>query len=142
MFRSIVSSVVSVTCSQLRGVEMSVNRGLFVSGILLILTACSVTVPVVAKIGDDILQGSATGRLSGKGDYLVQNIDGLICTGEYDSLDQELTISSHVTCNDGRYGAVIITRNPGLKSGVGQGKLNDGTVFKFAFGSMSTMMMM
>ena len=110
--------------------------------LVLAISGCSVTVPVIAKVGDSTLQGSATGRMSGKGDFLVQDMNGLSCTGEYDSLDQELTITGSVKCSDGRYGTVIITRNPGLKSGMGQGKLNDGTVFKFAFGSMSTMMLM
>ena len=128
--------------AEVRGVPVKMHKILAFAAVVFFVSGCSVTVPVVAKVGSDTLQGSATGRITGKGDFLVQNIAGLVCTGEYDSLDRALTITGSVECNDGRYGTVIITRNPGLKSGMGQGKLNDGTVFKFAFGSMSTMMLM
>ena len=118
------------------------NRKLLFCGMIaisIVVEGCAVTVPIAAKIGDTSFMGDATGKITGDGSYSISSIDGVTCTGTYDSLDPTLTIRSLIKCSDGRSGAIMIVRNRDLKSGIGQGRLSDGTPVKFGFGAMAAM---
>lgn len=98
-----------------------------------VLSACSVTQPVVV-ITDrgQTLRGSATATLSG-GSFSAT--DGqLTCSGAYDSLSLEKTITMPARCSDGRKGIVIATRDSSGQSGHGIIQMSDGTKGTFIFG--------
>ena len=104
-------------------------------GALLGLSACAVTEPVavVSKgIPGGIMRGTATASLSG-GSFSVTN-GSLSCGGNYNALDQSLTISIPVLCNDGRKGIVTATRDYSGINGGGHFTLTDGTTGDFIFG--------
>lgn len=108
-------------------------RKFFVLSAALLLGGCSTTWPVVVISKDGhTLKGTATASLSG-GEFHAT--DGkLTCGGTYDALSQSLTINAKVTCNDGRVGFMVATRDRGLQSGSGHIRLNDGTEADFIFG--------
>lgn len=94
-----------------------------------------VSVPVRGKdsIGN-IYQGQSTYLASGKGDFWVENINGLRCEGEYNSLDQSATIKVDATCSDGRTGFAILSRALSSNQGIAIAKFSDGITAQFAFG--------
>jgi hypothetical protein len=98
------------------------------------LAGCAVTWPVavISKNGQ-ILRGTATASLTG-GSF--EATDGkLTCSGNYDALSESITLNAKVTCNDGRTGFAIVTRDRGLQSGSGRIRLSDGTEADFVFGA-------
>jgi hypothetical protein len=99
--------------------------------------ATEINVPVTGQIGDAAAAGNAYGNISGEGRFTAMTLDGLQCQGEYDPLSPEPTISSAVTCNDGRTGTVIITRGLDGLSGTAIGRLSDGTEARFVFGNLA-----
>lgn len=98
------------------------------------LTACSITEPVVV-IGQNgmTLHGTATATLSG-GSFFAT--DGkLTCSGNYNGMSTDVTISMQALCSDGRKGIVLVTRESSGTSGHGTVRLNDGTEWTFIFGA-------
>ena len=98
------------------------------------LGGCSSTQPVAAitKSGQ-ILRGTATATLE-QGSFEVT--DGkLTCVGSYNPLTESTILSAKVTCNGGRTGFAIITRDAGLQSGSGRVRLNDGSDADLVFGA-------
>lgn len=120
---------------------MNFSKPFFVSiGILSTLTGCaSQTSNALVKTSDgQILSGTTTASLSG-GTFRVQNTDGsLVCSGSYDVLTRNPTISAPVECNDGRFGVAKVTRTPDWKGGAGTVKLSDGSSANVGFGSKVT----
>jgi len=109
----------------------------FVS-IAILLTACSVRTGLLVEVSDGTkpLMGEAVASLVG-GTFQASNLDGLICDGTYNQFSQSKMLKTSVVCNDGRYGEVVILRTgPNLMNGSGQGRLNDGTVFRVLLGDM------
>ena len=107
--------------------------------VLLSLGACSaisLTLPVAVVSKDipgGILRGTTTAKANGEGSFNVSN-GRLSCGGTYNSLDQSLTISIPILCNDGRKGIIIATRDYSGTSGGGHFTLNDGATGDFMFG--------
>lgn len=101
------------------------------------LAACGdVKVPVSGTIGSERAQGQAVGNISGKGLFSATTSSGLQCSGTYNPLSTDPTISAPTTCNDGRTGTLIITRSLDGLSGTAIGQLNDGTKAEFVFGDL------
>lgn len=109
---------------------------------LLWLSACSAHFPVVAKIGGDIYVGEAIGRLGENGTFTLSDSHGAECHGQFDNSAIDLTSPATIECSDGRTGTLTIVRNPGRKSGIGHGRLNDGTVVRFAYGPTGVHLLM
>jgi len=110
-------------------------RRLVALGLAAILAACAVTEPVVV-IGQDgqTLKGTSTARMSGHGSVTVT--DGkLTCGGNYNSLSGEITINIPVLCSDGRKGFAVVTHESSGLAGHGTLKMNDGSEWRFIFGS-------
>ena len=105
------------------------------------IMACTAHFPLVIKIGDDIYMGEASASVGESGKYSVTNAKGMECHGEFEST-LEMTSPATIICGDGRTGTLKIVRNPGRKSGMGQGVLNDGTVVRFSYGPTVTLMQM
>jgi hypothetical protein len=103
---------------------------------LLFLAGCSYSVPVTGTVGSEPAQGQATAAMSG-GTFSVSTARGLQCNGTYDALDTNPTITAPATCNDGRFGNLIITRSLDGLSGTVIGRLNDGTDARFVFGNLA-----
>lgn len=97
------------------------------------LVGCSVTQPavVISKSGQ-VLRGTAMGSLAG-GTFTVSN-GSLTCGGNYDAVDTSPTISTAVTCSDGRRGIVIATRDNSGLAGAGTVRMTDGEEATFMFG--------
>ncbi len=109
-----------------------------------IISVCAVTacateqhLPVSGVIGTQRAQGQSTARTSGDGTFYAETTTGLRCAGEYDSLDLSPTIRATTTCNDGRTGRLLITRNIMRGTGTAIGRLNDGTEARFVFGDIA-----
>ncbi|WP_026222860.1 hypothetical protein [Methylocystis rosea] len=98
----------------------------------LILSACATTIPVAVITHDGhILRGENTVSMA-SGTFSVS--DGrLTCTGSYNPLNESRTITVTVTCNDGRTGIAIATRDTPM-SGGGKVTLSDGSEGTFIFG--------
>jgi hypothetical protein len=90
------------------------------------------TIPVAVITHDGhILRGENSVSLS-SGTFSVT--DGkLTCVGSYNPLNESRTITVTVTCNDGRIGIAIATRDSAL-SGGGKVTLSDGSEGTFIFG--------
>lgn len=58
----------------------------------------------------------------------------LTCSGSYNALDESVTISMAVLCNDGRKGIVTATRQMDGLNGAGRVRLSDGSEGDFIFG--------
>lgn len=102
----------------------------------LLLSACSVSVPVNGELEGIRAQGTATAALSG-GTFYVMSTSGLRCDGTYDAMTSDITITAPVTCNDGRTGNAIISRRADLTSGTVIVKLTGGAQGQFVFGNLS-----
>jgi hypothetical protein len=90
-----------------------------------------ITVPVAVITGGHILRGENTASLSSASFSVT---DGkLTCVGSYDPLNTSRTITVAVTCNDGRTGIAIATRDSPI-SGGGKVTLSDGSEGTFIFG--------
>jgi hypothetical protein len=101
--------------------------------LIVFCAACTVTQPVavISKSGQ-VLRGTVTAGLT-SGSFTAS--DGrLTCGGGYDSLETSVTINVKITCNDGRTGFGIITRDAGGISGSGRIRLTDGTEADVIFG--------
>lgn len=98
------------------------------------ISACAVHFPLMVKIENSTYMGEAIGQLGVTGTYSVTNPEGAECHGEFENSAVNLTSPATIVCSDGRKGTILILRNPDRKSGLGQGKLNDGTVVRFSYG--------
>lgn len=96
--------------------------------------ASEFAVPVTGQIGETIAQGEARARMDGNGTFSVATLDGLTCSGTYDSLNSAPTIQVPLSCSDGRTGRMLVTR-AGM-SGTVVGRLSDGTEGRFVFGDL------
>ena len=106
---------------------------LLLSTSILLFTACSNKV-AVAVIGDEgIMRGTATATMSG-GHFEVSNQTGT-CSGYYDSLTTEPTITMIVQCSNNRKGIAIITRDVSMMSGHGRIRMSDGYEADLIFGT-------
>ena len=94
----------------------------------LALTACSTTLPATMKIeGNQILRGSATGKVGRDAVLSLENLEGLSCSGEMFVRVTESTTEGTIQCSDARKGKFIA--NGKGDSWTGEGKLNDGSKF-------------
>ena len=100
--------------------------------LLLLVSGCAITMPIAVVSKDGIMRGTATATLSG-GSFRVSD-DKKVCTGSYDSLDTNPTISMVVQCDDGKKGIAIVTRDRSGLSGHGRVRLSDGTEADLIFG--------
>jgi len=108
-----------------------IRAGLVTSVSFLIL-GCSMTIPV-AVIGQhgEIMRGTNTVSLS-SATFTVT--DGKVtCSGSYNPLNESRTITTTVTCTDGRTGIVTATRDSPTTGG-GTVMMSDGTSGRFIFG--------
>lgn len=106
---------------------------------LSILAGCgSISVPAAVKTSDGrVLTGTAIASASGGTFSVRQPGTNLSCSGSYNAFDTSPTISAPVTCNDGRYGTLTVTRTPDMQSGSGVASLSDGTNARVTFGSLA-----
>lgn len=110
---------------------------IFLVFIGLLLTSCATVVPATMKIhGDEILRGSASGRLGSEGVFSVKNIDGLSCEGKMFVPAFAANTEGTIECNDKRKGNFIA--NGKSASWAGEGKLDDGTKFSILIGPQKT----
>ncbi|OQC18927.1 MAG: hypothetical protein BWX69_03145 [Planctomycetes bacterium ADurb.Bin069] len=98
--------------------------------------ASEFAVPVAGTIGTDAAQGETVARMKGDSTFQVSTLGGLTCGGTYDAHDMSPTMTVPVTCNDGRHGALMVTRSMTGISGTAIGRLNDGTEGHFVFGDL------
>jgi hypothetical protein len=109
------------------------SRILFFVAVALALANCVRTVPVAVITKDGhTLRGENT--VSGADGSFTVTDGKLSCTGTYNALNSSDTITVAVTCNDGRTGIAIATRDT-PSSGGGKVTLSDGTEGTFIFGS-------
>lgn len=95
--------------------------------------------PVSGTVGKDLgVTGVAQANpYSPLGFYAVRSADNrLRCNGTFDASSTEPRLIVPVSCEDGRFGAMEVLRNPDLKSGAGRGALNDGTPVRVTYGDM------
>ena len=107
-------------------------RGGFLIVLSLAVLGCAITVPV-AVIGQhgEIMRGTNTASLA-SATFTVT--DGKVtCSGSYNPLNESQTITTTVTCTDGRTGIVTAVRDSAT-SGGGTVTLSDGTNARFIFG--------
>ncbi len=110
---------------------------LFAAALPLALCSCgSITVPAAVRMSSgEVLTGTTTASVEG-GRFQVATPTGtVVCRGNYDAFDTRPTISAPVSCSDGRYGTITVTRAPDGRSGAGSVRLADGTSGSVAFGS-------
>lgn len=110
-----------------------VFRYLFLSFVIAMISACSVTAPVAAiSESGEIMRDQATATLE-EGAYFVS--DGQVsCAGNYNPLCGSPTIPLSILCDDGRTGIGSATRTASGTSGSGQFSMSDGSQWRFVFG--------
>jgi hypothetical protein len=112
-----------------------IRVGLVIS-VPLVIHGCANSIPV-AVIGQhgEIMRGSNTFSLT-SATFTVT--DGKVtCSGSYNPLNESRTITTTVTCTDGRAGIVTATRDSAT-SGGGVVTLSDGTSGRFIFGDAAS----
>ena len=103
----------------------------------IVLTACSATVPATMRIErNQILRGSASGKVGRDAVISVNNIEGLSCAGKMFVPVTETTTEGTIQCSDKRKGNFIA--NGKGDSWAGEGKLNDGSKFMIFLGTKRT----
>lgn len=105
--------------------------------IILMLSGCSTQTGLVVQTEDqkEPLMGTATASLT-RGDFFVENVSGLSCSGKYDQFTTTPMLKVNMTCSDGRSGVAQVMRyGMNLENGSGDGKLSDGTRFKVLIGA-------
>lgn len=111
---------------------------LLLAAAAILLSGCAVRTGILVEVSDGTkpLMGEAVATMA-SGTFQASNLDGLVCDGTYDQWSQSRTLKTKVQCNDGRYGEVVVLRTgPNLMNGSGEGRLNDGTVFRVLLGDM------
>ena len=102
-----------------------------------VLAACSATVPATMRIEkNQVLQGSASGKVGRDAVISVKNLEGLSCSGKFFVPVTETTTEGTVQCSDRRKGTFIA--NGKGDSWAGEGKLNDGSKFLILLGTKRT----
>lgn len=98
-----------------------------------------ISLPVVGKLSDGrTAQGNVSVSLtSDVGTFETYTIDGLSCSGQYNSRDRSNTIRIPVDCNSGANGVVLATRDASGIAGTAQAKLSNGLTGRFLFGNVS-----
>lgn len=103
----------------------------------IVLTACSATVPATMRIErNQILRGSASGKVGRDAVISVKTIEGLSCAGKMFVPVTETTTEGTIQCSDKRKGNFIA--NGKADSWTGEGKLNDGSKFLILLGTNRT----
>jgi hypothetical protein len=101
------------------------------------LSACTVSVPIIAKTNTGVsFVGDCTGSPFGSALKVTAYSDtGLMMTASWNAWDavRNKTIRTPIQLSDGRHGTAIVSVYP--YGGMGIGKLNDGTTFKFFAGN-------
>jgi len=98
----------------------------------ILLTACSITLPVQGQMqgSPETFTGTATGYLNRSGILEVKTTSGAICKGKFVYIDSRQG-NGVFTCNDGRNGPFEFTSTG--RSGLGVGSLGDRKL-TFTFG--------
>lgn len=107
-----------------------------------LVAACAGTpieTPVVGRTSTgEAMQGTATVVIGEKpGVFMVQAPSGLSCRGAFDDETPVKTIVIDVTCNDGRTGTVVSTRDASNAKGTAIAELSDGMRAEFIWGVIS-----
>ena len=135
--QKLLQTIISVNtfpdcCESLR---QYMKRAIILTSI--VLTACSATVPATVKIErNQILRGSASGKVGRDAVISVKNIEGLSCAGKMLVPVTETTTEGTIQCSDKRKGN--FTANGKGDSWAGEGKLNDGSKFLILLGTKRT----
>ncbi len=135
--QKLLQTINSVTtfpnCSE--SLRQYMKRAIILTSI--VLTACSATVPATMKIErNQILRGSASGKVGRDAVISVNNIEGLSCAGKMFVPVTETTTEGTIQCSDKRKGN--FTANGKGDSWAGEGKLNDGSKFLILLGTKRT----
>jgi hypothetical protein len=102
-----------------------------------VLTGCSATVPATMRIErNQVLRGSASGKVGSESVISVQSLEGLSCSGKLFIPVTETTTEGTIQCSDKRKGHFIA--NGKGESWAGEGKLNDGSKFLILLGKKRT----
>jgi hypothetical protein len=105
----------------------------------ILLTACSATVPATMRIErNQILRGSASGKVGRDAVISVKNKEGLSCAGKMFVPVTETTTEGTIQCSDKRKWNFIA--NGKGDSWAGEGKLNDGSQFLILLGTNRTLL--
>lgn len=101
-------------------------------GSVLLLTSCSLTLPVTGKIQStsETFRGTATGYMDGGGVLTMTLESGVVCKGDFVYVT-ERTGEGVFNCDDGRSGPFKFV-SAGNR-GTGSGNLK-GDIFTFTFG--------
>jgi len=135
--QKLLQTIISVNtfpdcCESLR---QYMKRAIILTSI--VLTACSATVPATMKIErNQILRGSASGKVGKDAVISVKNIEGLSCAGKMFVPVTETTTEGTIQCSDKRKGNFIA--NGKGDSWAGEGRLNDGSKFLILLGTNRT----
>lgn len=105
--------------------------------LLLLLSACALTLPVRGQVGDTRMVGEATGYLDGSGKLHLMAEDGRDCTGAFQYADGRRSGTGAFTCQDGTAGTFAF--NSTGQQGTGFGRTTKGERIRFAFGGASTL---
>lgn len=127
------------------GGEMGLWRLVVAGSAFLSLAAClppSISLPVVGKLSNgETAQGNVVIDLKTKvGNFDIATLSGLTCGGQYRADLGVNTISIPVTCNNGRRGMVIATRDATGMAGTAEARLDNGMTGRFLFGNVSASM--
>ncbi len=105
---------------------------------LIVLSGCSVTLPVRGEIGkgQERFLGTTTGYMDGTGVLLITTESGVRCKGEWQYVQRPIAGLGTFACQDGRTGGFDFTSDG--PSGIGIGRTNKKEPFKFSYGQART----
>lgn len=108
-------------------------RGVLVVSVVLLLSACSVTEPVMGAMedGSETFRGTTTGYADGSGTLEVVSNKGLRCEGKWVFVNRPRFGRGTVFCNNGESGPFEFVGTG--RHGTGNGRLGNRR-FTFTFG--------
>lgn len=115
-------------------------RLLSIMAAIFLLSAFSITVPIkgIAQNENEVITGTATGYLSGKGEFIITSNTGVSCEGVFDYIEgRSKPAVGGFKCDNGMQGDIFLfALNKIGTNGYGVAQVNNETYAQFVYGDV------
>lgn len=107
---------------------------------IFLLSAFSITVPIkgIAQNENEVITGTATGYVSGKGEFKITSNTGISCEGVFDYIEgRSKPAVGGFKCDNGMQGDILLfALNKIGTNGYGVAQVNNETYAQFVYGDV------
>ena len=115
-------------------------RLLSIIAAIFLLSGFSITVPIkgIAQNENEVITGTATGYLSGKGEFIITSNTGVSCEGVFDYIEgRSKPAVGGFKCDNGMQGDILLfALNKIGTNGYGVAQVNNETYAQFVYGDV------